>query len=120
MSPAALLEGVFAERDLDVLVAAMADDVVWRGIATEGIEAPVCQSRDAVRGVFHAWLEQGYSGYLDVVAEAGEDVVVQSHVHPPIPGLEDLHHVYTVRAGRIAQMQDYPTREAALAAVGLA
>ena len=46
--------------------------------------------------------------------------MIDPRVEPPVPGLEQLHHVYTVRAERIDEMQDYPDGMSALAAAGVA
>ena len=105
--------------DLEAFLAALDPNVVWRGVEEPGAEPPACRNRDEVREVLEHWLAQGYTGSFEIVADAGDRLVIDPRVEPPVPGLEELHHVYTVRADRIVEMQDYRDRESALAAAGV-
>ncbi len=102
---------------LEEFIAAMDPNVEWRGLG----DAPaVCHNRDEVRHVFEGWLVRGYSGAPEIVAESGERLVIDPHVQPPPAEAPGLHHVFTVREGRIVKMEDYPDRQRALEAVGAA
>ena len=54
-----------------------------------------------------------------MVAESESRIVVDPHVEPPYEHAPELHHVFVVEDGRIVEMRDYPSRAAALEAVGL-
>jgi ketosteroid isomerase-like protein len=107
------------DLDLETFLAMLDPDVVWRGIDLPGVGTLVCRSRDEVREVFEDHIGQGRSGRFEVIAEAGDCLVVDPHPDPPVGGLEELHHVYTVRGETIVHMQDYPDRRSSLEAVGL-
>ncbi len=110
------LREAFERRDLDAFLALLDPDVVWQGVEPDQI----CRNREEVRQTIEAIQASGRSGRPEVVAETGDALVVDPHAEPPVPGLEELHHVYTLRDGRVARMQDYPDRASALKAVGLA
>jgi ketosteroid isomerase-like protein len=112
------LREAFEHEDLDAFVAALDPDVVWRGIGEPGA-APLCSNREEVRRVFKDQRAQGRRGRPEIVAESGDRIVVAPHAEAPPEGFEELHHVYTIRYGRIVEIQDYPSRASALAAAGL-
>ena len=100
--------------NLNDFLAVLDPAVVWRGTRGE-----LCRNRDEVRSVFEGWLARGYSGRPEVVAESDDRIVVDPHVEPPYEHAPELHHVFVVEDGRIVEMRDYPSRAAALEAVGL-
>ncbi len=65
-------------------------------------------------------MTEGQWGHPEIVAEAGDEVVVDPHPEPPLDWAPELTHVYTFAGGRIVRMEDYPDRRSALEAVGLA
>jgi ketosteroid isomerase-like protein len=100
--------------DFKDFLGAMDPHVVWRAV---GEEEPGCRNRDEVRSVFEDWMEQGFSGRPEIVVESDDRIVVDPHVDPPPPDHPGLHHVFTLRDGLIAEIQDYPDRASALGAV---
>jgi len=113
------LQEIFDRQDVDVFFEVVDPDVTWRGIEEPGQEPPICRNRAEVRQVFEHHLASGRTGRFEIVAEAGDRIVVDPHPEPPVPGLEEIHHVYTLCDGRIVRMQDYPDRASAFGAVGL-
>ena len=101
--------------DFQEFAASLADDVVWVGLEP----GQLCRNRDEVLATFRGELEAGRSGSPEVVGEAEGRIVVDPHVEPPYEHASELHHVFVVEDGRIVEMRDYPTRAAALEAVGL-
>jgi ketosteroid isomerase-like protein len=102
--------------DFEAFLAVLDPDVEWLGIDPEH---QLCRNRDEVRRVFEDAMAAGHSGAPEVVAETDNAIVVDPHVDPPLPGLGELHHVFTVSGGKIVRMQDYESRATALMAVGL-
>jgi ketosteroid isomerase-like protein len=113
------LREAFEHEDLDAFVAALDPDVVWRGIGEPGVAPPLCSNREEVRRVFKDQRAEGRRGSPEIVAESGDRIVVAPHAASPPEGLEELHHVYTIRYGRIVEIQDYPNLASALEAAGL-
>ena len=113
------LREAFERRHLEAFLELLDPDVCWVGIPEPGLEVPECRNRDEVRDVLEGYLSEGKGAHPEVVAAAGDRVVVDVRPDPPVEGLE-LHHVYRLRDGRIVRMEDYPTREAALEASGAA
>jgi ketosteroid isomerase-like protein len=105
------LVDAFERRDLEALLGLMDTNVVWRGVETPDQPTPICHNRAEVRAVFESHLAAGRSGRPEIVAETGDSVVIDPHPEPPVEGMEDLHHVYTFRQGRIVTMQDYLGRD---------
>jgi len=101
--------------DFEEFAASLAADVVWVGLEP----GQVCRNRDEVLATFRQALESGKSGSPEVVAEKEGLLVVDPHVEPPYEHAPELHHVFVVEDGRIVEMRDYPSRAAALEAVGL-
>jgi ketosteroid isomerase-like protein len=101
--------------DFAEFTASLAPDVVWVGLEP----GQLCRGRDEVVATFREALESGKSGSPEVVAEAEGRIVVDPHVEPPYEWAPELHHVFVVEDGRIVEMRDYPSRAAALQAVGL-
>ena len=100
--------------DLKDFLEAMDPHVVWRAV---GEEEPGCRNRDEVRSVFETWMERGFTGRPEILAESDDRIAVDPHVEPRHPDYPDLHHVFTLRDGLIVEMQDYPDRATALEAV---
>lgn len=109
------LRHALAARDLETLLEALDPGVVWQGIDPSA----VCRSREEVRQVYEAHLAAGRTGRPEIVADAGDRVVIDPRPEPPVEGIPELHHVFTIRDGRVVRMEDYPDRTSALAAVGL-
>jgi len=135
------LLAAFESRDVDQLVALLDERVVWRGLPgfdygrdadasfveeerhdqhyEEGghdhdhEHVPLCTSREEVRAILEGFLAAGRAGRPVVLAEAGESLVVDPRVEPPLPF--SLYQGFTFRAGRIVLIQDYPDRASALA-----
>ena len=128
------LQAAFDSRDLEQLVALLDERVVWRGLPLvmhvnhhdhdedpdagrdddHGREhAPMCTSRDEVRGVFERFMADGGTGHPVVLGEAGDSVVVDPRPEPPLAF--PLHQAFTFRGGRVVLIQDFPDRDAALA-----
>ena len=98
--------------DLNDFLSALDPEVVWRGTRGE-----LCRNREEVRSVFEGWLARGLSGRPEIIAESDDRIVVDPHVEPAHPEVPELHHVFTLRDGLIVEMQDYPNRETAVAAL---
>ncbi len=113
------LRAALSAKNRDAFVSALAPDVVWSGHEQLGNAGLQCTSREEVADVFDAYIAAGHRGTPEIVAEAGDAVVVDPHPQPPVRGCETIHHVYTLREGLVVRMQDYPDRATALAAVGL-
>jgi ketosteroid isomerase-like protein len=111
------LVDAFGRRDLERFLELVDPDVVWRGIAWPDDPEAICNNRIEVRDTFEAYLASGRTGSPEIVAESGDAVVVDPHPQPPIEGMEKLHHIYTLRDGRIVMMQDYLDRQTALDAL---
>jgi ketosteroid isomerase-like protein len=108
--------GEILEREgFDEFVAALDPNVVWVGIRP----GQLCRNRDEVVAIFRRALEQGHSGTPEIVAQTDELLVVDPHVDPPLELNPELHHVFTLRDGRIVEMRDFPDRASALQAAGL-
>jgi ketosteroid isomerase-like protein len=101
--------------DFQEFAASLAQDVVWVGLEP----GQLCRNRDEVLATFRQALESGKSGSPEVVGEAEGRIVVDPHVEPPYEHAPELHHVFVVEEGRVVEMRDYPSRRAALEAVGL-
>jgi ketosteroid isomerase-like protein len=101
--------------DFQQFAAALAPDVAWVGLRP----GQLCRNRDEVLATFRRELEAGRSGSPEVVREAEGRIVVDPHVDPPYEEAPELHHVFVVADERIVEMRDYPSRAAALEAVGL-
>ena len=107
------LAKVFEARKLDRFIRLMDPQVTWRGVNRPGQAVPMCHNRREVRRVMAHAIEQGRDGHPQVVGESGDSVVVDPRPHPRSP--RHLHQVFTFRGGRIALIQDYPDRAAAMA-----
>ena len=101
--------------DFEEFAASLAPDVVWVGLRP----GQLCRNRDQVVATFRRGLESGKSGSPEVVGETEGRIVVDPHVEPPNEEAPELHFVFVVEDGRIVEMRDYPSRAAALEAVGL-
>ncbi len=99
----------------DEWVGALDPLVAWVGVSP----GQLCRSRDEVVATFRQAMDSGVSGSPEVVAEADGMLVVDPHVQPPHELYPELHHVFSVRDERVVELRDYPSRAAALAAVGL-
>jgi ketosteroid isomerase-like protein len=119
MSGSERLRAALATKDRDTLVAILAPNVVWSGHAALGNGGLQCTSREQVADVFDAYIAAGHAGGPEIVAEVADEVVVDPHPEPPVPGFETIHHVYKLSDGLVIRMQDYPDRASALAAVGM-
>jgi ketosteroid isomerase-like protein len=102
--------------DFTAFLGLLDPNVEWLGVDPE---RQVCRNRDEVRRVFEEAMAAGRSGAPEVVAETDQAIVVDPHVDPPLQGREELHHVFTLREGRIVRMQDFRDRASALMSVGL-
>jgi ketosteroid isomerase-like protein len=109
-----------AARDVDTLRRHLHPDVVWQGLAPD----TVCGSRDELldfvsdrpvpdRGVRRVDL-LGDDDHV-VVGVRGDDLDEIAGVR--LDG--QIFLVFTIRDGRIARIDDHPTRSAALAAAGI-
>jgi len=103
------------QQDLDRFLGEFDTDAVWLRIRRLDGAAFDCRSRDEIRGVFEEQISLGRSGHPEVIAETDEQIVVDMHPEPPDEDWPGLHHVLTVRAGKVVRMEDFADRESALA-----
>jgi ketosteroid isomerase-like protein len=89
-------------------------------------EGEIYRGHDGVREAFRVWLGtwEDYRQERDEIVDAGDEVIVPVHEYGrgKSSGLEmtrDTYGVWTMRAGKAVRIRFYPTREAALQAVGL-
>jgi ketosteroid isomerase-like protein len=114
------LVDAFEARDLGRFLELVDPDVVWHGLAWPDDPEAICHDRTEVRHTFEAYPASGGTGSPEIVAESEDAVVIDPHPEPLVEGMENLHHIYAFRDGRIVMMQDYPDRRSALDALGLA
>jgi len=112
-------------RDVDGLLALLHEDVEWVN-APDAVEPGIRRGHDGFRtAVESVWTTFGDFTYaLGTVEEAGARVLVQANLRAAgragrTEVREQRHHVWTVRAGRIARFEWFNSRAEALAAVGL-
>lgn len=110
------LRDVIDHGDINAFATALAPDVVWVGL----LPGQLCRSRDEVLATFRGALEAGYTGRFEIVAEAEDMVVVEPHVEPPLEVNPNLHQVFVFDEEHIIELRDFPDRQSALEAVGLA
>jgi hypothetical protein len=105
-------------RDLDALAKGLDPDVVHQGV----LPSLVCNGRDAVLERMRSSLDAGNADVerLELIAAGDRAIVgIAGPRFREIPFLDgEIFIVFTVRAGLIARMDDYRTREDALNAVG--
>jgi hypothetical protein len=106
-------------RDLDALAGGLDPEVVHQGV----LPSLVCHGRDAVMERVTSSLDGGGWGIerLELIAAGDRAIVgIAGPRFREIPFLDgEIFIVFTVRDGLIARMDDYPTRQDALSAVGL-
>jgi ketosteroid isomerase-like protein len=116
------------ERDFSRAMSYYADDVELVVSPAAFLEAGTFEGREAVGEWFGNWFrtfEPGYRFELEEARDLGGAVLIVAshHGHGRTSGAE-VHgktaYLYRVRGGRIARAELYPTRDAALAAAGLA
>lgn len=83
-----------------------------------------CSCAGDVIGVANARLSEGAIGELAELVDAGDHVVMRVRGPDPQrygaePGETATTTVFTLEGGRVVAMRDYPSRAAALAAVGV-
>jgi hypothetical protein len=105
------------ERDADAVSATLDPEVIHQGV----VPALVCTGRGAVMARVRNTFEGDDFGIerLELIA-AGERVIVgiAGPRFRDVPFLDgEISMVFTVRSGRITRIDDYRTREQALAAV---
>jgi len=105
-------------RDIDALSRGLDPDVVHQGV----VPSLVCTGRDAVLERMRSSLDQVDSGIdrLELMA-AGEHVImgIAGPRFREIPFLDgEIFIVFTLRDGLIVRMDDYRTRDDAVAAAG--
>jgi ketosteroid isomerase-like protein len=113
-------------RDLDSALSLLSPDVVYRPIASFA-EVEECRGHDAVRrffyGFWEAWADDAV-WRLDTVRVYGDAVIGLARFsgHARSSGAEvtgGVFQVFRFRDGKIAQIEDFTDRAAALAAVGV-
>lgn len=106
------------EGDFDTVESIMHPTVQWRSYEPGEWD---CHSRDDVMQVVRERYDQAFArGEIEFIDGAPDVVVVVAHPRE-IGGddwPEETATVLTFRDGKVADMQDYRTREDALAAVG--
>ena len=109
-------------RDLDALAAHLHPDVFWQGV----LPGYTCDGRETVLAHFAGREELPHAGVerVDLVA-SGDQVVlgVRSRELERVGEVElggQIFLVFTIRAGKIARLEDHATRRAALDAAGIA
>ena len=110
------LQEVFASRDVDAFLDLLDPDVVWTWRSRDVF----CRNREEVKRTVEEALAQGRSGQPQVVAEAGDRVIVDPHADSPPDFAPELHQVFSFGGGKIVRIDDYPDRASAFEAVGLA
>jgi ketosteroid isomerase-like protein len=114
------------DRDFDTLITLCSEDIEWRQ-DPRAVEPGTYHGHDGVRRFF-ASLYETFEDFMPVperYLEAGDKVVALLHVRAigPASGIiidNDVANVLTMRDGRIAVLQIYLDRAAALADAGLA
>jgi len=109
------LRGVFEREDMDGFLALLDPEITWTWWEPE----PCCRNREEVQRRIEEVLAEGQWGHPEIVAEVGDHVVIDPHPDPPLGWAPELHHVYTLRRGRIVRIEDFADRKSALSAVGL-
>jgi len=115
MSTADRIKDALERRDLDGFIGEFDPRAVWLGIRQPDGSALDCRSRDEIKSVFDDQVALGRSGRPEIVAETEDQIVVDMHPEPPEEAWPDLHHVLTVRAGKVVRMEDFVDRASALA-----
>src|SRR5262245_25631465 len=112
------LFGALRRGDFDAAAALLDPDVKWQGLRDEW----VCHSREQVIDTFRWVLE--HSREIDALefTRGGECVVVGArgpNVGPAEEPLGRMFNVFTLRDGRIVQIDDYRSRGEAFSAAGV-
>lgn len=124
------LHAAFSRGDLEGLLGECQPDVTYRAAITQAVEGDAGDFRGHA-GMRRWWLEL-HALYDDLhtevvdVRDLGKQALVAFVIHGrargsglAFDGGQRLAQVATLRDGRIAEIRDYPSREAALEAVGL-
>jgi ketosteroid isomerase-like protein len=107
--------------DVDAMLAHMHPDFEWKPLEASPV-ARVCRGREQVRGYVEDWLStfEGLRLELEDTSEVADQVVVmvRGHGRGRASGLQldtRFCQVWTVRSGAAIAMEEYATREEALA-----
>ena len=105
------------DGDWQTARAMLADDATYTAPGSTAEGGISCTTPDQIVALMRSW--KGKLPDVEVVAwEPREDHVV-AHLRQPAFGDDaDWFQVLTVRGGVIASLEDHPTRESALAALG--
>ena len=118
----------FARRGLDGYMEHLADDVVYWAVEGAPDEPGAIHGKDAVRKWFQDWID-AFDGYwmeaVELIDAGGDKVVAVERFggRAKLSGVETeqiVGDVVTIRDGKIARGHEYPSREHALEAAGLA
>ena len=111
-------------RDIEGLLALLHEDVEWVN-APDAVEPGTRRGHDGFRtAVENVWATFGDLTYaLGAIEEVGPRVLVQANLRAAgragrTEVREQRHHVWTVRADRIARFEWFNSRAEALAAAG--
>ncbi|MDP9223437.1 MAG: hypothetical protein M3P18_06200 [Actinomycetota bacterium] len=103
--------------DFETIEAILDAHVQWRWFEPGDWD---CQSREDVMRTLRERYEQGFGGSQLEFVETGDDAVIVV-AHPRAVAGDDWPEeaatIITLRHDKVVEMQDYPTREEALAAV---
>jgi ketosteroid isomerase-like protein len=116
MSTAKRITDALERRDLEGFIREFDSHAVWLGRQPDG-SALDCRNRDEIKSVFDDQIALGRSGRPEIVAETDDQIVVDMHPDPPEDAWPELHHVLTVRAGKVVRMEDFIDRASAIAAL---
>jgi hypothetical protein len=105
------LRDTIVQADRAAFMQALDPRVVWVGV----LPGMLCRDREQVVSRLSA-IER--AARPEIVADAGDRLVVDPHLDPPPDLYPGLHQVYVLDEDeRIVEMRDYPDRESALAAL---
>jgi ketosteroid isomerase-like protein len=108
------LEDVFARRDLAAFLELLDSNVVWQGVPPDA----VCRGRAEVSDFLEDFVATGSTGWPEIIAQVDDRFVVDPHPEPPPEFAPELCQVFTMSAGKVVRIDDFPNRASALETVG--
>ena len=99
--------------DLDSFGELLDPAVVWVGV----LPGQLCRNREEVLATFRRALEAGRHAPPQIITEVDDLIVIDPRVEPAPELNPSLHQILVLRDDRVVEIRDYPSRDAALAAV---